>query len=159
AERAMTGAWLGATTITAGIGFIHSPLVAAGMGAAGIALFAGTSTVLSLKPRRQLRLARPLGRLADVPDGTLVRVVRLIPPQPTARTLLRGPPAVRFRNRIGEAEETRGLDFLLDLDGGEQARVDVRRAFLLEQPTRTREPPACGPVSAHLVDRRYVLQS
>jgi hypothetical protein len=48
---------------------------------------------------------------------------------------------------MGLADETRGIDFFLGLDNGEQAKVAVRGGFLLDRPQRTREPPACGPVS------------
>ena len=109
--------------------------------------------------RRQLERASQVVRLDDVAEGTLVRVAGTIPPQATVPTLFRGLPAVLFRNRMGPADETRGLDFLLELDSGEQAKVAVRRGFLLEPPKRTREPPACGPVSFESVGQAYVLRS
>ena len=90
---------------------------------------------------------------------TVVRVTGTIGSQATVPTLFRGVPAVLFRNRLADAEETRGQDFLLDLDQGEQAKVAARRAFLLDPPTRTDEPPACGPVCAYRVDRRFELRS
>jgi hypothetical protein len=120
---------------------------------------AGAFLIPYMRLRRQLRRAHLASGLAEMPAGTLVRVVGTVAPQATVRTLFRGVPAVLFRNRITVADETRGLDFLLDLDGGERVKVVVRRAFLLESPTRTREPPDCGPVSAHSVDRRWVLRS
>jgi hypothetical protein len=67
---------------------------------------------------------------------------------------------------MGWADETRGLDFLLALDNGEQAKVAVRGSFLVERPKRTHEPPACGPVSPEAVmsspdslGRHHILRS
>jgi hypothetical protein len=126
---------------------------------APLAVAAGASTFPRARVKRQLERAGRVASLADVPDGTLVRVCGTIPPQPTVPTLFRGVPAVLFRNRMGLADETRGLDFLLGLDDGGQAKVAVRGGFLLERPRRTREPPACGPVSADLEGGGYVLRS
>ena len=124
-----------------------------------VAVLGAVVAMPRLRLRRQLRLAEPVLRLAEVPDETLVRVRGMIAAQASVPTLFRGRPAVLFRNRIAPADETRGLDFSLDLDGGEQVRVSVRRAFLLDSPTLTREPPGCGPVSAHTIDSRHVLRS
>jgi hypothetical protein len=132
---------------------------------APLAFAFGAAKYPRVRLKRQLEQAGQVFGLADVPDGTLVRVSGTILPQPTVPTLFRGIPAVLFRNRIGWADETRGLDFLLALDNGEQAKVAVRGSFLVERPTRTREPPACGPVSAETVispdtfGRNYVLRS
>ena len=109
----------------------------------------GSRIALRSEPRRQIERAVRVLRLADVPNGTLVRVAGTIPPQATVPSLFRGLPAVLHRNRIRNADEMRGVDFFLDLDEGEHVKVAVRRAFLLESPTPTREAPACGPVSAH----------
>src|SRR5437762_9831859 len=68
--------------------------------------------------------------------------------QAAVPTLFRGLPAVLFRNCIGNADEVRGIDFELDLDGGQQARVCVRGALLVDRPTRAQQAPACGPVYA-----------
>lgn len=122
-------------------------------------VFHGRGLIPRLRLRRQLGRAQRATRLGNVPAGTLVRVVGTIAPQATVPTLFRGVPAVLARNRIADADETRGLDFLLDLDQGEQIKVAVRRAFLLEPPERSREPPACGPVSAYTVGRRQLLRS
>jgi hypothetical protein len=129
------------------------------LGAPLLAVVAGIGLIPRARLRRQFKLAQPVTSLEDAPTGALVRVAGTIGPQTTVPTLFRGVPAVLFRNRITSADETRGHDFLLDLDQGEQAKVAVRRAFLLEPPRRTREPPACGPVSDHNVDGRSTLQS
>jgi hypothetical protein len=122
----------------------------------------GALTCLEIVPRARLRWqlekARRVASLADAPRGTLVRVTGTIAQQATVPTLFRGVPAVLFRNRVSSGDQTRGQDFLVDLDQGEQAKVAARRAFLLDPPTRTREPPACGPVSEDQVDGRVVLQ-
>lgn len=124
-----------------------------------LAVAVGITKFPRVRVKRQLERARQVFSLADVADGTLVRVSGTILPQPTVPTLFRGIPAVLFRNRMGAADETRGFDFFLGIDGGEQAKVAVRGGFLLETPTRTREPPACGPVSPDLEGSGYVLRS
>jgi len=53
--------------------------------------------------------------------------------------------------RIRPADETRGIDFLLELAGGQRMKVCVRGAILLDPPRRTRDPPACGPVSVEIM--------
>jgi hypothetical protein len=78
--------------------------------------------------RGQFELAERVVSLDDAPSGTLVRVTGTIGPQATVPTLFRGVPAVLFRNRVASADETRGQDFLLDLDQGGQAKVAVRRS-------------------------------
>jgi hypothetical protein len=124
-----------------------------------LALAAGATTFPRARVKRQLERAPQVGSLADVPDGAVVRVCGTIPSQPTVPTIFRGVPAVLFRNRMGLADETRGLDFFLALDNGENPKVAVRGGFLLEPPTRTREPPACGPVSPEIDDGGYILRS
>jgi hypothetical protein len=111
------------------------------------------------RAKRQLRRASRVTRLDDVPDGSLVRVVGVIRPQATVPTLFAGVPAVLSRSRMGPAQETRGVDFVLELETGEQAKVAVRRSFLLDRPQRRREPPACGPVTTDTVDDVHVLRS
>ena len=123
----------------------------------------GSLTSMTIVPRARLRLqfkrAVQAASLGDVPPGTLVRVTGTIASGATVPTLFRGVPAVLFRNRISSADETRGQDFLLDLDHGEQAKVAARRSYLLDPPQRTDEPPACGPVCAYHVENRYELRS
>jgi hypothetical protein len=138
---------------------VHSRLLGALAVGIPILVLLASAIVPRRKVRRQLQRAERADRLASVPEGTLVRVTGTIGSQAAVPTLFRGIPAVLFRNRIATAHETRGLDFFLDLDEGGQARVAVRRAFLLDAPTRTREPPACGPVSAHSVGRYQELRS
>jgi hypothetical protein len=118
---------------------------------APLAYSVGASTFPRGRVKRQLAQAGQVVSLVGVPEGTLVRVSGTILPQATVPTLFRGIPAVRFRNRMGMADETRGFDFLLALDNGEQAKVAVRGGFLLEPPKRTWVPPACGPVSPEAV--------
>jgi hypothetical protein len=105
---------------------------------------------LAARYRMQRRFgsaARP-PRLADAPPGRCVCLSGVIARQPAVPTLFRGIPAVLFRNCVHDADEVRGIDFDLELDGGEQAHVSVRRAFLVDRPTRAPEAPACGPVYA-----------
>lgn len=124
-----------------------------------VAVLAAIAIIPRARLRRQLRRAQPVASLENAPSGTLVRVTGTIAPEASVPTLFRGVPAVLFRNRIGSADETRGHDFLLNLGQGEQAKVAARRSFLLEPPRRTRETPACGPVSDHNVDGRLALKS
>jgi hypothetical protein len=93
------------------------------------------------------RATRP-DRPVDVAPGSLVRLTGLISDQRSVPSLFRGLPAVLARNCIGGADEVRGIDFAIDLDDGERAWVCVRRAFLVDRPTRRRHAPACGPVYA-----------
>jgi hypothetical protein len=116
-------------------------------------------TLSGVKLRRHLRAAKPVDRLSDVPDGTVVRVTGVIGPQAAVPTLFRGVPAVLFRNRMAAANETRGIDFTLDVADGDQAKVAVRRAFLLDPPRRIWAPAACGPVVTQYEGGSYVLRS
>ena len=84
-------------------------------------------------------------RLPNVPE---FRVSGVIAAGPAVPTLFRGLPSVLSRSRVGGADETRGIDFSLVVDGGGQASVRARGAILLDRPRRTREPPACGAVCA-----------
>jgi hypothetical protein len=138
--------------------FVHSHWIAL-LFLAPLPLAFGATKLPRVRAKRQLELAGRVASLADVPDGALVRVTGTILPQATVPTLFRGVPAVLFRNRMEGADETRGFDFFVGLDNGEQAKVAVRGSFLLDRPQRTREPPACGPVRAENVDGAYVLRS
>ena len=126
-----------------------------------VAFIAGTRRLIRDGLRRRLARAVRPGCLAEIEPGRLVRLTGVIAPQPTVPTLFRGIPAVLFRNRLGGADETRGIDFLLDVDGGGQATICVRQALFLDRPTRTREPPACGPVGIEAFGegRRHRLRS
>jgi hypothetical protein len=123
------------------------PLLAGAIGMTPFLLFWQLSTRLTRrKIARWFEAASAPGLLADVPTGTVVRVTGVIARQPTVPTLFRDAPAVLFRNRVGAADETRGIDFHLRLDDGQPVGIGVRRALLLDPPTRVHEPPACGPV-------------
>ena len=93
--------------------------------------------------RHLARAARPVC-LGDVAPGSLVCLTGVVTIQPSVPTLFRGVPAVLFRNCVDSADEMRGMDFDVEVEGGQQARVCVRRAFLLDRPTRARQAPACG---------------
>jgi hypothetical protein len=103
--------------------------------------------LVQLTLHRQRQRARDLPALSDQPAGQLLRLVGTVSPQPTVPALFSGTPAVLFRNRIGQADETRGIDFEVKLDSGERLKVSVRDAFLLDPPRRYLGPPVCGPVS------------
>jgi hypothetical protein len=93
--------------------------------------------------------------LEDCPNGATVRVAGVISSEATVPSLFRAQPSVLFKSAIRSAEQTQGIDFALDLDNGQRVRICVRRALLVDRPLRTREPPACGPVSVdHWSDGR-----
>jgi hypothetical protein len=101
-----------------------------------------------LKVRRLWRAPRA-ERLDEWPSGTAVRLTGVVVPAATIPSLFRGTPALLFKSAAGGAQRTQGIDFDLDLEGGQRVRVSVRRALLVDRATRTREPPACGPVTTH----------
>lgn len=120
-------------------------LAVLGLGAVPpLAVLAAARLFVRTSLDRRMDAAEPLD-LARTPPGRFVRVRGHIAEQATAPTLFRGVPAVLFRNRIGAADETRGLDFVLETAGG-RLKIGARDAILLDEPRRTREPPACGPV-------------
>jgi hypothetical protein len=114
--------------------------------------WAGLALLTKRRLQRWWRAAAPVDHLAQVPSGTCIRVTGVVSPQSTVPTLFRGQPSVLSRNRLGTADELRGIDFQLDV-GGERVHVSVRDAFLFDRPQPTTEPPACGPVSYDLVPR------
>jgi hypothetical protein len=105
--------------------------------------------------QRRFARAVPAARLDQAGPGELVCLSGVVAAQPTVPTLFRGVPAVLFRDCIGGADEVRGIDFELELDGGASVRVCARRAFLVDRPTRAPQPPACGPVYAGPCDESF----
>jgi hypothetical protein len=91
--------------------------------------------------------------LAEVAEGSAVRVVGVIAPGPTIPSLFGGIPCVLSRNALASADELRGLDFTLQLEDGQRISVSVRDAHLMNQPEPLDAPPVCGPVA---VDPRTV---
>jgi hypothetical protein len=135
-------------------------VLAAGM-APFLAFICGLNVLAGVNVKRQLARGLRPARLSDVPAGSLVTITGVIAEQPTVPSLFRGNPAVLFRNQLGLVDETRGIDFVLELPAGERARVNVRGAVLLDRPQRTPRPLACGPVSTYRLSRwgRTMLQS
>lgn len=127
----------------------YAPLYAIGIFGLGIAVAYGLRHLLT-----QRRLARwrdgahALGGASAPAEATVVRITGRIIAQPTVETLFRGVPAVLFRNKVGDADETRGIDFVVALADGTEILVDVREAILLEPATKITTPPVCGPVRA-----------
>jgi hypothetical protein len=132
------------------VGLPHRVPVMVGGSLLWVAAIATTVRLVSrVLIRRHLGRALPAARLAEVRPGTLVRVTGMIPEQPTVSTLFCGRPAVLFRHVMAGVNETRGIDFVLELPSGERARVSARHAVLLDRPVPAPEPLACGPVSAY----------
>jgi hypothetical protein len=111
-----------------------------------LAALVGAVRVATGVTLRRLARAPAVERLADCASGAAVRVTGVVADGPTVRTLFRGSPAVLFKSAVPMAQQTQGIDFDLDLESGERARISVRRAMLLDPGRRTHEPPACGPV-------------
>jgi hypothetical protein len=121
---------------------------ALGLGFGPLVLFLALTKVWAdARLRRQIARTPPSPTLADPAPGSLARVRGIILEQPTISSLFRGKPAVLSRNRVGAAEETRGIDFWLEDPTGQRIRVEVRDAFLLDRPTRLHDLPICDPVS------------
>jgi hypothetical protein len=97
--------------------------------------------------RGQRRRARPLRLPEDEPTGALVRATGVVGSQQAFPALFSGQPAVVCRSRAGTADETRAIDFTLELEAGHRLHVAARDAFLMDEPARFTGPPACGPVS------------
>jgi hypothetical protein len=129
----------------------HRPplLVALSLGAlAPLSLVGVLEVAARYGVQRQFARAVTPMRLGDVAPGNIVRLIGVIAIQPSVPTLFRGVAAVLFRNCVDNADEVRGIDFALELDDGQLTHVCVRRAFLVDRPTRVRQAPACGPVYA-----------
>jgi hypothetical protein len=126
----------------------HAPLLALAAVGGGLAAAYGlTRQVLRLKLQRWRRTAVRYDPAGAIPEGTRVRLVGRIADQPTVPSLFRDRPAVLARNRVGDADETRGHDFEVELEGGARVTVEARGALLLDPLARV-DRPACGPVHA-----------
>jgi hypothetical protein len=126
----------------------HAPLLALAVVGGGLSAAYGLSRlVLRLKLERWHRSAVPYDPARAIPEGTRVRLVGHVADQPTITTLFRGRPAVLVRNRVGDADETRGHDFQVELEGGARLTIEARGALLLDPLDRV-DRPACGPVHA-----------
>jgi hypothetical protein len=136
------------------LGIHHSYAAMLALGVLPTAVFLGSvQLAVGVRARRLWRAPRP-ARLEDCPSGTSVRVTGVVSSGTTVPTLFRGEPSVLFKSVVGLAQQTQGIDFELDLENGQRARVCVRGAALVDRARRTREPPACGPVSIdHWSDR------
>jgi hypothetical protein len=130
------------------LGIRPSLLVTAALGVAPYALVQGLANLAAARSLRPLQRAPTPARLADCAPGSSIRLQGVVVSEATVPTLFRGTPAVLFKSKLGGAVQTQGIDFDLQLDGGERVRVSVREAMLDDRPTRVFGPPACGPVKA-----------
>jgi len=128
----------------------HSFLASISLGVLPFALMYGSFSLLATMKLRALMRAPTRANLAEGQPGETVRLEGVVAPGPSVPTLFRGRPAVLFMSAAGAVQQSQGIDFDLDMAGGQRVRVSVRRALLLDRLTRTREPPACGPISVDL---------
>jgi hypothetical protein len=128
------------------------PILAVAVVGGGFAAAYGLGRLLrKRKLERWRRSAVPYDPARAIPERTRVHLVGRIADQPTFTTLFRGRPAVLVRNRVGGADETRGHDFQVELEGGARLTIEARGALLLA-PLERVSHPACGPV--HPIDSR-----
>lgn len=128
-----------------------------------LAGIAGLTPYLALVHSRRIRLRRRMARLQatapngertylEAPDGTLLRVTgTVVAVRAAFPSLFRGVPCVLSRSALGGADELRGIDFDLRLDDGQQIRVAVRDAHVVDEPTAIDGPPRCGPVYSDML--------
>jgi hypothetical protein len=137
----------------------HAPAIAIAVAGAGLAAAYGLSRlIIKRKLARWRRTAVPFDGDGAIAEGTLVRLTGRIVPQPAVATLFQERPAVLFRNRVGDADETRGHDFEVELAGGARLTIEVRDALLLDPLTRV-DQPVCGPVHALTTKKGPRIQS
>jgi hypothetical protein len=79
--------------------------------------------------------------------GKLVRFAGVVAEQPTVPSLFTGRPVVLATSDCAGVAETRGIDFDVQLSGGERVRVPARDAVLLGRGQRVRGQPSCGPLT------------
>jgi hypothetical protein len=129
------------------LGFGNDLLPFLGVMAAVVAIpFAVLELCARIAGRRERARARPIDRPDAVDPGTHVTFRATVCEQPTVPALARGAGSVLYRNRLLGTDETRGIDFWVELPGGQHVKVSARDAILLDHPAPTPDPPACGPV-------------
>ena len=79
--------------------------------------------------------------------GQLVCFTGTVAEQPTVPSLFTGRPVVLATSDCAGVAETRGIDFDVQLAGGERVRVPARDALLLGRGRRVRGQPSCGPLT------------
>ena len=103
-----------------------------------------TSTASALDPARR---------------GQLVCFTGTVAAQPTVPSLFTGRPVVLATSDCAGVAETRGIDFDVQLAGGEHVRVPARDAVLLGRGRRVRGQPSCGPLTVTVTGGAARLQS
>jgi hypothetical protein len=119
--------------LAAMLGLVASPMMAFGLWT-------------RLRARRERARAHSIGIPDGVPAGTHVHLRATVCEQPTVLTPAIGAGAVLFRNRLLTVDETRGIDFWVELAGGQKIKVSARQALFLNPPATPPVPAACGPV-------------
>jgi hypothetical protein len=106
-------------------------------------LFRLSTRLASRRLRRRAALHATAGSLRGSPPGSLVRVIGTVhAPEPFVSAVI-GKPAVLALYEAGVGNhQVRGIDFILEVDGGESVRVAVRDAYLDESPLQETTRPA-----------------
>ena len=76
-----------------------------------------------------------------------MRFTGTVAEQATVPSLFTGRPVVLATSDCAGVAETRGIDFDVQLAGGERVRVPARDALLLGRGPRVRGQPSCGPLT------------
>jgi hypothetical protein len=91
--------------------------------------------------------------------GRVVRFTGTVAEQATVPSLFTGRPVVLATSDCAGVAETRGIDFDVQLAGGERVRVPARDALLLGRGQRVRGQPSCGPLMLTVAGGATRLQS
>ncbi len=98
-------------------------------------------------------------RPAAARRGQVVRFTGTVAEQATVASLFTGRPVVLATSDCAGVAETRGIDFDVQLAGGERVRVPARDALLLGRGQRVHGQPSCGPLTLTVSDGAARLQS
>jgi len=101
----------------------------------------------------------PASALDPARRGKLVCFTGTVAEQPTVPSLFTGRPVVLATSDCAGVAETRGIDFDVQLAGGERVRVPARDALLLGRGQRVRGQPSCGPLTLTVAGGAPRLQS
>ena len=166
------GRWVSvmAMPVVAAMPFLLVPSPYGLVGVGALLAFAWWSPGAALGALARARLTRRLARAPlwsptdrdptrPASAGRLVRLRGTVSAQPTVPSLFTTSPVVMATSDCAGAVETRGIDFIVELDSGHRVNVPARDAILLGHSQRVRGQPSCGPVALSLVAGRWRLRS